>query len=499
MMNGTDTKLKNSSALGFLFIIALALFLRLTFVFLTDNFSGILPAQRIVYAQQLQFKAADYAVLDPFIPPLYPYVLRAWLGMCRDFAFAPRLLAVFLGMLALVPFFLVVRLVKDKDSALLAMLLLAVSPLHIIYSTLSLEDMPFYCVIFYALYFFLRYRYESPKTSYLVFSAVLTSCSFGFRFEGLLYAVLLSAVLAVEKNKKHLLVFASVSFLLPLLWMLVCMAKFGNPFFSYTWQSYYSRLNQLGDCRLECVIEKVTRVFSLPLLLFGGLGFLISLKDAQMRVINILFVSFISVFSMKIINGTLSWDPKYLLTFGLFLVIYEAAGLLYFFDDFKSQHKQALFISILCIYAVLFGVKYITNQDTITQSFSLPVEIKNIPALLRDVAADKQILIDTDYMNWYPEHIIVGSKLDAQRFKIAEEIEVFGRRVREGVGFAKCKNRLLNLMGNGRFAYIVYAPEGRSLRFIEPLFLQEEHIGKVTYKRIFSGRVYWIYKLEEPE
>ncbi|HTY44402.1 MAG TPA: glycosyltransferase family 39 protein [Patescibacteria group bacterium] len=499
MTNGTDIKPKDNSALGFLFIVALALFLRLTFVFLTDNFSGVLPAQRIVYAQQLQFKAADYGILDPFIPPLYPYVLRAWLGICHDIISAPRLLAVLLGMLTLVPFFLIVKLVKGKDSALLAMLLLAVSPLHIIYSTLSLEDMPFYCVIFYALYFFLRYQCESKAMRYLALSAVLTSCSFGFRFEGLLYAILLSAILVAGKNKKPFFLFASVSFLLPLAWMLVCIFKFGDPLFSYTWHAYYSRLNQLGGCRLECVIEKITRVFSLPLLLFGGVGFLISLKDVRMRVLNIIFVSFVTAFSIKIAGGTLSWDPKYFLTFGLFLVIYEAVGLLYFFDDFKSQHTQALFISILCIYAVLFGVKYITNQDTIAQSFSLPLEIKNIPALLGDTAADKQILIDTDYMNWYPEHIIVGTGLAAHRFKIADEIEVFGHRVKKGQGLAKCKSHLLNLMGNGRFAYIVYAPEGRSLRFIDPLFLQEEHIGKVTYRRIFSGRIYWVYKLEESE
>jgi uncharacterized membrane protein len=67
-------------------------------------------------------------------PPLYYYLLHFWIAVCGPSAVALRLLSVFIGAVTVPVFYAVARRLVAPGTALLACLLLAVSPFHVYYS-----------------------------------------------------------------------------------------------------------------------------------------------------------------------------------------------------------------------------------------------------------------------------------------------------------------------------------------------------------------------------
>ncbi len=491
MKNGKYLNLKNNRVLIIFSILVLSLILRLYFVFYTDNFYGAIPAQKIIHSQSVS--ADVIGSIWEVDPILYPYLLKVWMSVFGKIDISPRILSLLFGMLTFMPFFLTVRIIKDELHAILATFLIGFFPIHIIWSTLSMEEAPFYFIVFSALYLFFKYKFGSPKRIYLVLSAILISCSFGFRFEGILYPVVLTLFLLKDKDKKNIFIFLAVSLSLPILWMLLCWMRYKNPFVSFARHSFYSHLEVADRYSLRFIIDKIKMSFSVSLLPLGIWGYFITIRDKKMRIINAIFFLFLFAFIIKILTKTLLWQERYLLCFGLFFLIYIAIGIVYLSKCLKNYMAKVILILIFCLYNIFFTVDYISHNKN---DFLLNSEIKNIINYLSNINDKSKILIDIDEDHGYPELIAVYSNIDLERVKISQEIDVYGNKVLHDIQMKDYKNRLLNFINNKYFDYIIYSPKGRSLRWLFSLKSENERIGKIRYKRTFTGEIYWIYRRE---
>lgn len=113
---------------------------------LAAQMEGLYSTQVLTVAQVLQFQQVqqassvfalltDLAQHDPQHPPLYYVLAKGWVQLWGDSVFTLRGLSVFFGVLALPALYWLMReLAATRRAALLAVLLLCVSPLMILYS-----------------------------------------------------------------------------------------------------------------------------------------------------------------------------------------------------------------------------------------------------------------------------------------------------------------------------------------------------------------------------
>ena len=473
----------------FLSIVLLSLILRICFLFSSDNFYGAIPAQKIIHSQQ-STKDIIGSIVEVH-PMLYPYLLKPWIVPFNGVYIAPRALSLLFGLGSLVPFFYMIKIVKDEAVAITATFLLGVFPLHIIWSTLSMEEAPFYFILFLGLFLFFKYKFESPKRLYLISSALLITCSFGFRFESILYPVILTLFLLREKDKKNIFIFFILSSLLPAIWMVLCWIKFGDPLGSFTWQSFYAALTVQTEHNLMFLIRGLRRIYSLPFLLLGGFGCLLSIRQKKMQIVNIIFILYFFLFITRMLSKTLEWQERYTFCFGLFFLIYISVGLIFILKFFKKRAIRACLVFIFCLYNLLLTTNYI-SQNRI--GFLLDSETKNIIGYLSSLQ-DKSILIDIDKYHDYPEPIALYANTNLNKVKIVQEIDVNGNKLLDNIAQEDYRNSLSALINDKYFDYILYCPEGRSLRWLFSLKSDKVRIGTAKYERVFTGEIYWVYKL----
>ena len=145
------------------------------------------------------------------------------------------------------------------------------------------------------------------------------------------------------------------------------------------------------------------------------------------------------------------------------------------------------------MYTVVFSTRYIKHSR---EEFILNHEIKAVINYLSENKSVGLILIDIDSGHEYPEPVAIYSDLRIRKSIIAEEIEVNGKMLVDDRKKMNYRHSLIGKIAERKVDYILYAPEGRSLRWLIPLSRDKEVIGGVEYRRVFKGDIYWIYKAE---
>lgn len=106
-------------------------------------------------------ETVHYAVTIDVHPPLYYFILHYWMLLFGTSAFAMRLLSALFGVLAIPMIYLVGRQLFNKEAGLVGALILAISPLNVIYS----QDARMYSLMvllgLLSTYFFLRFLQKS--------------------------------------------------------------------------------------------------------------------------------------------------------------------------------------------------------------------------------------------------------------------------------------------------------------------------------------------------
>jgi len=475
----------------FLLLTLFSLGMRVNFLLESDNFYGAIPAQKIYFARCL---AGDTAASVLRAQHLYLHMVRIWTNLWGAIMFSPRILSLLFGMFSLIPLYLLVKIVTDERTAFIATFLMGVFPLHVIWSTLSMEEAPFYFLIFSALYFFLKFKFSVPKKRYLLLSALLVTASFGFRLEGILYSFILAPFLLTGKTKKNAVIFLMVSLVFPLLSMVSYWIHNNNPLFPFISQSRYASLELIGRGQnWSRILNDTLKVFPVPFLLLGCIGIDVAAKNKRMSLLHAIFIVFLVFFAAKIKTNSLFFQIRYLMPFGLFFLVYVAVGFVFLLNFLKNAALKTLFIGAFCLWSVFSSQHYLNRN---LSEFSFSDELESLTNFVAGLTHEESIIVDVDRYHQYPEAIINSSKVRTHPMMYLSEIEVNGERLDDDFWIKDYKKELLGVINDKKIDYIFYCPEGRSMRFLFPLESADEHIGDVRYKRIIMGKDYWVYKIE---
>nr|MBC8484617.1 glycosyltransferase family 39 protein [Bacteroidota bacterium] len=124
--------------------------------------------------------------------------------LIKDLFTAATVVSLVFTALALVFFYKVVELCFDKKTAFISSLIFCFFPFQVWLSISGLPESIFFFFAIAGIYYFIKWKAENTKTSYLLLSAVLFALSNVFRYEGWLFsASLVILVLSdITKEKK---------------------------------------------------------------------------------------------------------------------------------------------------------------------------------------------------------------------------------------------------------------------------------------------------------
>ncbi len=134
----------------------------------------LLKYQRLSAQKSWLETVRSCALEDPLQPPLYYLLLRAWAHLFGASETALRLLSVVASLVALLAiYFLIRELLPDKTSALIAMALMAVSPLQVLYAQEARPYSLLICAILLTGTILLRALRLNNKSSWLAYLVLI--------------------------------------------------------------------------------------------------------------------------------------------------------------------------------------------------------------------------------------------------------------------------------------------------------------------------------------
>lgn len=205
----------------------LGLFIRLMVLALTDNIAEdtgirILEAERWLQNPEPITSGVWF--------PLNYYLTAIALFLWNDPNISPRLVSLIFGSLSLIPFYYLVRMLFDKNCAAISTLLLSTMGLHIIYSVLSMSEVPFIFFLITSFYFFFKFLKSENANVYDLFVSILFfTMSNMLRIESWLFIPILSFLLFKKGEYKWGGFFLVLSSVFPVFWMAGCYIELGNP------------------------------------------------------------------------------------------------------------------------------------------------------------------------------------------------------------------------------------------------------------------------------
>ena len=129
---------------------------------------------------------------------LHTYIISTlWLFNKEEVVLLARLVSLAFGILLLPVYFFLLKEMFDTDIANFGTFFLALYPLHVHLSSVSLTEPIAYFLLFSSLYFLYRFIHRK-KVFYLVISAMALNLSCLLRYESWLFIALFTAILFLE-------------------------------------------------------------------------------------------------------------------------------------------------------------------------------------------------------------------------------------------------------------------------------------------------------------
>ena len=178
--------------------------------------------------------------------PLSVCAVIGILSVWKDPYLAPRLVSLLFGIAAVVPLFLITRLLFNRRAAIMAGLFFASDSLLVKSSGTTMAEAPFVFLFLFSVYFVFRFRRTGRLFDLLSAAFLLTGASM-VRYEGWLFIPLMGLLVIrpstgegngwrrVKAMLAPVLVFGAVASALPLLWLLINYVKLGDPWGVWRW------------------------------------------------------------------------------------------------------------------------------------------------------------------------------------------------------------------------------------------------------------------------
>ena len=205
--------MKSKKVLFLLFVLAFSI--RLFFFPFADNRPGD-PWERVFTA--LEWLKHPHIILSGDWLPLHTYLLAGILSIWKDPLIAPRALSLLFGSLTLIPFYLLLRDLFDRNNAILSSILFSFFGLHISYSSQSWSETT--GIFFLITGFYLFFTKNKMEPWFSILSGVSLGLSCMVRIEFWPFVPLLIFVRVIQSGFRQSLLFAISSCIFPILWMM---------------------------------------------------------------------------------------------------------------------------------------------------------------------------------------------------------------------------------------------------------------------------------------
>ncbi|HRO74659.1 MAG TPA: glycosyltransferase family 39 protein [Crocinitomicaceae bacterium] len=349
-------KISFNKTLFILFIIAFLI--RLVSLFLTDNAcNGDAPARLITakgwmnFIEQTPFSKliVSESFYMPSIDwlPLHFYFVGIVGKLSGDWEYVPRILSAVIGSLAIYPLYKLTLLkFKNKTIALISVVILIFYGQHILFSTLVMSEVFYVLFILYAYYFIEKWTTEDSHR-YLFPIILCIGCLNLLRYEGWVITCMLVALLPFLKSMKKINYFNLFCLLLSsiLIIFFLEMTYGQHPLRGILYSDYEVKIHFKNTSPQSAIKFFLLSSAYIPFVSISIISTVISILGTnkttryKQLILFSLYVLPLFPFLYKIINGTLTLQPRYLMIYMIPLIPF-VANFLYI----KILSKRGVFL-----------------------------------------------------------------------------------------------------------------------------------------------------------
>ncbi len=400
-----------------LFILSAAI--RIFVMLSCDNFAGNVPMGRVAHALSiLENQSLNYN-FDASSPVLYHYMLAAVLRIWPDPLVAPRVFTMFFGILTIIPFYLLIRLLFNERIAFFSSIFLAFYPLHAIQSSISTSDALAHFFLISCLYYIFKFKQGERKIFRLIVSAVCFNLAAALRFEVWTIAPLLAIFLYQQNRKRYCAMFFFLSLIVPILWLYLCSRYTGNALYTFNAAARtahaeillrvvpYSQ-HILGWAN---ILHKTLGHF----VFFAGVcGILYSLIHRESLHLVAIFLFIYSLYAINTASMRMWYVERYSIILGLLLLPYSALWI----EKLSRVLRFNPMIFFLPL-AFIAAIEFKTCFQTSLPAFTLPTGIREVASWLKlNARLTDKLIVGSDYWDVSDQDIIVRSGISRNNFYV---------------------------------------------------------------------------------
>lgn len=299
----------------------------------------------------LRWLHAGRIVPDLNFGPLHTWLISAlsFLSMAQ-MVLVSRLVSLVFGVAFIALYFETIRGTLGTRIALFGAFLLAIYPLHIHLSSVSLPETMAYFLLFASLYYCEAFA-RKDRIGYLVVSAISLNLAGMLRFECWLFALLFAGLLLLRgKPLRQACLFFLLASFFPAAWLLLNYIQTGDPLtFATTAASVTeAQMRGINFLRRGLGFFKVLGItLTLPVCIaaLGG-GILSMRKRPRSLFFLLLFIPTFLIFELRSLGGTYAYYiSRYSLVLGLLCLPLAAVSIDYAYGHYRKAFAWAVIIA----------------------------------------------------------------------------------------------------------------------------------------------------------
>lgn len=456
--------------------ILIALGIRVFMLSISDNGWGADPDERI----RISYIWLNWEGSRPFFPsrlwlPLHFYLIAISIKIFGNIPLSPRLLHVVFGVLTILPFYGLIRMIFSQRIAFISTLLFIFYPVHILCSVVTLSEGPFLFFLITSLYYFFRYR-KTQDSRLLLLSGIFLILSSLIRYEGWLAVLIMSGLLLMDKKFKYAAFVLYSSSIFPITWLILKT----NPLYRVVRMSPMSLNATFVFKNISFYwFRLIAEYFSWPFVPFLIFGVLKSINKKDKLYFLLPSLVLLIFFTYGISSGRLLKNIEFSLSFATLLIPFAVFG----FDSLLNKKLFRIMVFPICVGLMIL---YMGNKTIML------MEGSRYNGFIKDVAiylkyrADKNSKILVNNYKYQSNHIPIYMGEDIDR------IQISGAGGDSGLYFM---DNIMRYIIRERPGYIVYSDEGQMRHLFNKRYLLNPESG-ISMKDIFDSGPYRVYRLD---
>ncbi len=374
----------------------------------------------------LRWMHAEQRVPDLNFSPLHTYLISTFVFLNpAHFILLARLVSLVFGIAFIPLYFEVIKATFGRQIALYSAFFLALYPLHIHLSSVSLGETPAYFLLFASFYYLEAFR-KKEKSSFLVISAFALNLAGMLRFECWLFVAFFPVLLlAYGKSLRQAGLFFALASIFPAAWLLLNYAQSGNPlaFAATTARVTHAQMNDIDFFRRGLGFFKTLGLtLTLPVCgaALGGVALSVRKKSPGL-IFLLLLVPVFLIFEFRSLSGTYAYYiSRYSLVLGLLCVPFAGVSLEYVCNRYRRPSLRAVVI-ITCVVFSLGTLVSFSRRVVVSDSLT-----GLVAWIVRNTHTTDKLLLECGV---YHPFIVVNAKLNTDQVIDYDHLGVMEGRV----------------------------------------------------------------------